>query len=143
MSLALSSHDVPMEPIVRGMGLVAKHLHKRGEPIINPRHPSRRIATKHYASVAHARSTDEKDVSTWLDHTIRHINDQPALAGLIRAGKVEAIPWIAVMPHDPSPSPMRFDPSLVGSATRLGARILIEDYNREDPDGSPKKTWIG
>ena len=82
-------------------------------------------------------------MSTWLDHTIRRIDDQPALAGMIRAGTVEAIPWIGVMPHDPTPAPLRLDPSLVDLATRLGARILIEDYNREDADGSPKKIWFG
>ena len=143
MSLALSSHDVPMEPIVRSMGLVAKHLHRRGEPIVLATSPARPIASKHYALVAHARSSDETDVPAWLDHTARRIDGQPALAGMIRAGAVEAIAWIAVMPHDPTPAPLRIDPSLINAAARLGARILIEDYNREDPDGSPEKTWLG
>ena len=144
MNLALSSHDVVMEPIVRDMGLVAKHLHKRGEPIFNPKHPSRRIATKHYASVAHARGSDETDVSAWLDHAVSLINNRPALAGMIRAGIVEAMPRIGVMIHDPMPPPLRFDPSLVDAVTRLGARILIEDYNRENAEGLvPRVTWIG
>ena len=105
---------------------------------------SRLIATKHYASLAHARSSDETVVSAWLDHTVRRINDQPALAGMIRTGVVEAMPWIGIMVHDPMPSPLRFDPSLVEAVTRLGARILIEDYNRENAEGLvPQVTWIG
>ena len=144
MSLALSSSDVAMEPVVRRMGLVAEHLHKRGEPIMLRRGLSRLIATKHYASVAHARSSDETAVSAWLDHTVRRINDQPALAGMIRTGVVEAMPWIGIMVHDPMPPTLRFDPSLVEAATRLGARILIEDYNRENAEGLvPQVTWIG
>ena len=139
MSLALSSNDVPMEPVIRSMGLTAKHR----EPIVLATSPARPIANKHYASLAHARSSDETAVPAWLDQTVRRINDQPALVSMIPAGAVEAIAWIAVMPHDPTPAPLRVDKHLVDVATRLGARILIEDYNREDPDGSPEKTWLG
>ena len=144
MSLALSSSDVPMEPIVRSLGMVAKHLHKRGEPIVLPTSPARPIASKHYALVAHARSSDEKDVSAWLDRTVRHISDRSFLADMIRAGTVEAMPWIGIMIHDPTPPPLQLDPSLVKAVTRLGARILIEDYNRENAEGLvPRVTWIG
>ena len=143
ISLALSSEDVPMEPIVRSMGLIAKHLHKRGEPIVLATSPARPIANKHYASVTHEKSSDEKDVSAWLDRTIRHINGLPVLADMIRVGTVEAMPWIGIMVHDPMPPPLRFDLNLVDAVTRLGGRILIEDYNRKDADGSPKKTWFG
>ncbi len=45
MSLALSSQDVPMEPIVRSMGQVAKHLHRRGESIVLATSPARPIAS--------------------------------------------------------------------------------------------------
>ncbi len=144
MSLALSSHDVPMESIVRSMGMIAKHLHKRGEPIVLATSPARPIASKHYALIAHAKSSDEKDVSAWLDRTIRHVSDQSILADMIRAGTVEAMPWIGIMIHDPVPPPLRFDPSLVEAVTRLGAKILIEDYNRENAEGLvPQVTWIG
>ena len=143
MFLALSSHDVLMGPIVRSMGMVAKHLHKRGEPIVLATSPARPVASKHYASLARARRSDETAVPAWLDQTVRRINDQPALVSMIRAGAVEAMAWIAVMPHDPTPAPLRVDKHLVDVATRLGTGILIEDTNREDPDGSPENAWLG
>ncbi len=41
---------------------------------------------------------------------------------MIRTGTIEAIAWIAVMPHDPTPAPLRVDQRLVDAA------------RREDPD---------
>ena len=132
-----------MAPLVASMGLVAKHLHRRGEPIDRPKYPSLRPAAKHYASVCNARSADEAGVSAWLGHTLRLVEAHPDLVVLIGEGKVEAMPWIGVMIHDPVPPPLRFDPSLVALARRLGARILVEDYNREESEGHvPQVAWI-
>ena len=143
-SLALSSLDVPMEPLIASMGLVAKHLHTRGELIDNPKYPSLKPATQHYASVCNARSADETGVSVWLEHTLRLVAGRPDLVALIGEGRVEAMPWIGVMIHEPVPPLLRFDPSLVALAKRLGARILIEDYNREQSEGHvPQVTWLG
>ena len=143
MTLRFWSDDVPLEAIVRALGLVVGGLQRRGEPIINPKARSRRIAPKHFASVAQARMSDEGDVAPWVGHTLRQIEGCPALVDRLRSGTAEALLWIAVLGHDPIPPPLGIEAHLAGFATRIGARILIEDYNREDPDGSPRKTWLG
>lgn len=143
MTLRFWSHDIVMEPTVRGMDLVAEHSHRRGEPIVAPNARSRRVAPRHYASIAHARTSDEGGALTWIGHTLQRIEGQPALVDLLRSGTVEALLWIAVLGHDPIPPPLVIAASLSCSATRVGAKIMVEDYNRYDADGVPMETWFG
>ena len=143
MTLRFWSDDVFMEPIVRQLGLVIHGLQKRGEPIINAKARSRRVAPRHFASVAQARTPDEGDVPNWIDYTLQRIESQPALVDRLRSGAVEALLWIAVLGHDPIPPPLVIAASLSGSATRVGAKIMVEDYNRYDAGGVPMKTWFG
>ena len=143
MTLRFWSDDIPMKPIVRGMDLIAEHMHERGEPIVAPSARSRRIAPRHHASVAHARTSDGGDVPPWVDYTLSRIEGRPALIDRLRSGAVEALLWIAVLGHDPIPPPLVIAASLSGSATRVGAKIMVEDYNRYDADGVPMKTWFG
>ena len=143
MTLRFWSDDIFMEPIVRELGLVIHGLQKRGEPIVNANARSRRIAPKHFASVAQARTHDEDDVPTWINHALKRIEGQPALVDRLRSGAVEALLWIAVLSYDPIPPPLVIEASLASSAMRVGAKIMVEDYNRYDADGVPTKTWFG
>ena len=143
MTLRFWSTNVPMGPIVQDLGLVVGSLQRRGEPIIRSKARPRRIAPKHFASVAHARTSDEGDVPPWVSHTLERIEGRPALVDLLRSGAVEALLWIAVLGHDPTPPPLVVEASLAGSATRVGAKIMVEDYNRHDAGGVPMKAWFG
>ena len=143
MTLRLWSDDVFLEPIVRELGLVIHGLQKRGEPIVNAKARLQRIAPKHFASVAQARTPDEGYVLTWIERTLQQIEGKPALVDRLRSGAVEALLWIAVLGQDPIPPPLVIAASLAGSATRVGAKIMVEDYNRYDVDGVPMKTWFG
>ena len=101
------------------------------------------IARRHFASVAQARTSDEGDVPAWVDHALRQIEGQPTLIEFLRSGAVEALLWIAVLGYASIPPPLIFDASLVSVATRLGAKIMIEDYNRCDAGGIPRKVFFG
>lgn len=142
MSLRLWSDDVPMAPIVQDLGVDVTHLYERGQPIINPKARSRRIADRHYAAFAQTKTSNEADIPVWLDDTLRRLDAHPSLPGLMRSGRVEALLWIATLGGDPTPPPVEVDPARVATATRLGARIFVEDYHRFDEGGVPVKRWL-
>lgn len=144
MSLRLWSDDVPMQPVVRDLGMNVTHLYERGQTIILPKGRSRPIADQHYASLAKIKTSNEADIATWLDDTLRRLDGHPSLPGLMRSGRVEALLWIATLGGDRAlpPPPVEVDPARVATATRLGARIFVEDYHRFDEGGVPGKRWL-
>ncbi len=144
MSLRLWSDDVPMKPIVQDLGVDVTHLYERGQTIINPKARSRRIANRHYASLAQTETSNEADIPAWLDDTLRRLDGHPSLPALMRSGRVEALLWIATLGGDRAlpPPPVQVDPARVAAATRLGARIFVEDYHRFDEGGVPQKRWL-
>ena len=133
---------MPMQPIVQDLGMDATHLYERGQPIINPKVRSRPIADRHYASLAKTKTSNEADIPVWLDDTLRRLDGHPTLPGLMRSGRVEALLWIATLGGRALPPPVHVDPARVATATRLGARIFLEDYHRFDDGGMPVKKWL-
>lgn len=109
------------------MGVTAKHLYRRGDMINTPKLRSPRVAKRHYACVLETKCHDSTGVASWLANTVRLLDAQPDLVGLMRAGMVEATIWITTLISDPPLPPVRLDPALVRAAVATGAEILVED----------------
>ena len=82
---------------------------------------------------------DATDLANWLRRTSDTVAAHPTLADMLRAGRAEALFWIAVL-QGPLPTPA-VDAELVSRVANLGARILIENYT-EGGDDLPKKVWL-
>jgi hypothetical protein len=137
-SLRLWSDDVPLGPLVDGLGLPVSHLHVAGRPVAAEGRLSRHVAAVHYASVANTRGTN--DPHSWCIAVLEKVGAQSQLVSLLRQDRVEATLWIAVFGSEPVDPPDVTD-DVLALARNLHVSVFIENYTRLG-SGNAEKTWL-
>ncbi|WP_374545008.1 hypothetical protein [Rhodoblastus sp.] len=143
-SLRLWSYSEPLEPVIPALGSHWPHLDVKGQLI-----PARGRVKAHFAPQHYASSEDIKDtnienivavISQWLDNIERCA---PPTATLVKAGKIEAVIWVALFGYDPV-IPPELPVELEIRAKKAGVKVFIENYTIMDEEtGAPAKRFFG
>jgi hypothetical protein len=143
-NLRLWSDSEPLTPVVKSSRRVWPHLDVKGEVIPARGRVKARIASKHYASSEDIKYEDIDEivpvVSQWLSEIE---NESPPISALTKAGKVEALLWVAIFGYDAVAMPA-LPAELDRRANQAGVKILIENYTIMDEEsGNPVKSFFG
>jgi hypothetical protein len=116
----------------------------KGEKIPARGRVSARIATQHYAASADEKYGKMEDIEPVLNQWLCDIeHDAPPISALVKAGKLNAVLWIAIFGNDEISTPQLPD-ELCQRARQAGVRVLIENYTVMERDtGVPAKSNFG
>jgi hypothetical protein len=143
-NLRLWSDTEPLARRVRASGQNWTDIDVKGETIPGKGRVSARIASQHYAASEDIKYNNIESmvpvISQWLDDIER---GAPPISALAKAGKIEAVIWVALFGHA-SVTPPDLPAELEMRAKKAGVKIFIENYTvMDDETGIPAKSFFG
>jgi hypothetical protein len=102
------------------------------------------IANQHYAYSEDIESDNIEHIAPVLAQWLDEIESQaPSIATLARAGRLEALLWVAIFGRDQIATP-DLPAELDTRAKQAGVKVLLENYTVMDEEtGNPAKTFFG
>ena len=135
ISLRLWSDDVAVDPLLLGIGLRAKYLHRKGQPMPNvitrsgaePRTKlNAKIAKRHYVSSQTFEVATRQEMLDVVGGILERIDHSPELVSACQTGVVKATLWVARI-DSTSVVDLDFPTDYSVRARQLGVTLFLED----------------
>jgi hypothetical protein len=141
-NLRVWSDRASLKPLAESGQFLTARAYHAGEPIITDSGTvSRARARRNYLSTTQSEFLADDAAREWLDRILETISTSP-LAGELRAGRLEAILWLAAFqPSELHDAAQML--SLSERAARLGIEVLIEDHASFSEQGAARQFHFG
>jgi hypothetical protein len=142
-SLRLWSDTEPLGEIIHSSRRPWMHHYVKGQTIPASGRSQARISSRHYASSEDVKYDNVADVASALSQWLDEVESRaPQISSLAKAGKLEAVLWVAIFGRAETPTPT-FPAELARRAKQAGVKILLENYTIMDEEsGNPSKRFL-